>query len=82
MQVLAETGEHLSQVLVEHGAHEHLFLLLERDTSDTLQELASECLFVLTSIPSLRSNMLLFACKKKLAKVTQLPKIKKKPRKL
>ena len=70
MQVLAETGEYLSHVLVENGAHEHLFLLLEQEpVSTTLQELASECLFVLKSMPSLKSNMLIFACKKGLAKV-------------
>ena len=70
MQVLAETGEYLSRILVESGAHEHLFHLLEQEPiSTTLQELASECLFVLTSMPNLKSNMLLFACKKGLAKV-------------
>ena len=70
MQVLAETGEYLSRVLVEQGAHEHLFHLLERDPlHPTTQELASECLFVLTSLPALKSNMLIFACKKGLAKV-------------
>ena len=71
MQVLAETGEYLSHIMVENGVHEHLFYLLEqKPISTTLQELASECLFVLTSMPSLKSNMLLFACKKGLAKVS------------
>ncbi|XP_013412529.1 leucine-rich repeat serine/threonine-protein kinase 2-like [Lingula anatina] len=66
IQVLAENKEEFSDVLVEIGAHECLFDILEEfdERPQYLLDLASECLYVLSCVRDLKSRMLLTACMK------------------
>ncbi|KAK6177346.1 hypothetical protein SNE40_015465 [Patella caerulea] len=65
MQILAEKGRPMSEVLVKQGCHEILFQILERYDDDRgLHDLASECLYVIGCEQNLKSSMLLAACAK------------------
>ncbi|KAL4226999.1 Leucine-rich repeat serine/threonine-protein kinase 2 [Mactra antiquata] len=65
IQLHAESDANMSKAFVDAGCHEYLFRILEYDSSSNseLQELSSECLYVLSQEQNLKSIMLLSACK-------------------
>ncbi|KAL3853636.1 hypothetical protein ACJMK2_017166 [Sinanodonta woodiana] len=65
IQLLAETGKKMSEKFIQEGCHHYLFDILElsEDYSD-LQDLAGECLYVLSQEQNLKSVMLLSACQR------------------
>ena len=71
MQVLGEKGDLVSRILVEKHAHECLFHILETyEELPGLHDLASECLFVLSCVRNLKSQMLRTACAKGMMRVS------------
>ncbi|KAJ8302247.1 hypothetical protein KUTeg_021234 [Tegillarca granosa] len=63
VQIYAEMGKEMSKHFVEEGCHDLLFSIMEHHDDNTdLQDIASECLCVLSLEHDLKSNMLLSAC--------------------
>ncbi|KAK3610610.1 hypothetical protein CHS0354_009068 [Potamilus streckersoni] len=65
IQLLAETGKMMSEKFIQVGCHHHLFDVLKLSEEYTdLQDLAGECLYVLSQEQNLKSVMLLSACQR------------------
>ncbi|XP_070559117.1 leucine-rich repeat serine/threonine-protein kinase 2-like isoform X2 [Ptychodera flava] len=64
MQILSEMSDQMSEMFIKEDGHERLFYILDNHSEKlSLVELACECLYVLSCIKDLKSQMLLTACK-------------------